>query len=212
MGGQNANPPGLSQAGTYQPRRHHLPGAGLQSPGSNSSMFWGKWGGDTLRWRPRTDQPAGGSSLLITPHGLAPKSCARTHSVSESGQAFPTGLFYHSEGSLGTEKSETSKWKGAGISDMAAGAQGSVRDSLEMSSSRKPPALAGCRDQRPRGVTAHRGHKPGQERECGSGRSFGERPGAAPFSHPLPMPSGASPGAPAQPADREAAAQGLSLL
>ena len=178
-------------------------------------MFWGKWGVDTLRWQPRTDQPAGGSSLLITPHGPAPKSCARTQSVSESGQAFPTGPFYHSEGSPGTEKSETSKWKGAGISDMAAGARGSVRDSLEMSSSRKPPASAGCRDRGPRGVTAHRGQRPRQERECGPGRSFGERPGAAPSSRPLQMP----PGAPAQPADRrpqtdgeEAAARGLSLL
>ena len=56
---------------------------------------------------------------------------ARTHSVPESRQAFPPGLFYHSEASRGTEKSETSKWKGAGISDMVDGEQGSVRHSPE---------------------------------------------------------------------------------
>lgn len=44
MDGQNANPPGLSQAGTYQPCGQYLSGAELQSPGSNSSICFGESG------------------------------------------------------------------------------------------------------------------------------------------------------------------------
>lgn len=125
---------------------------------------------------------AGGHGQISLPAGhhysshytaLPPRAVPGPTASPKSGQAFPTRRFYHSEGSPGTEKSETSKWKGAGISDMADGARSSVRDSLEMSSSRKPPASGGCRDRGPRGVTAHRGHRPGQElRPLGpSGRS-----------------------------------------